>query len=43
LKADGDQRTMLRMGPVHARNNGQGVSGTEPECTARYRDYCTPE
>ena len=29
---------MLRMGPVHAWDNGQGVSGTEPERTARYRD-----
>jgi len=38
LKTDGDRWTMLRMGHVHARDNGQGVSGTEPECTARYRD-----
>ena len=29
---------MLRMGPVHARDNGQGVSGTELERTVRYRD-----
>ena len=29
---------MLRMGPVHARDNGQGVSGAEPERTARYQD-----
>ena len=29
---------MLRMGPVHARDNGQGVSSTEPESTARYQD-----
>jgi len=36
LETDGDRRTMLRMGPVHTRNNGQGVSGTEPERTARY-------
>ena len=37
LKTDGDRRTMFRMGPVHAQDNGPGVSGTEPECTARYR------
>jgi len=30
--------TMFRMGPVHARDNGSGVSSTEPERTARYRD-----
>jgi len=29
---------MLRIGLVHARDNGQGVSGAEPERTARYRD-----
>jgi len=29
---------MFRMGPIHAQDNGQGVYGTEPECTARYRD-----
>ena len=28
LKTDGDRRTMLRMGPVHSRDNGPGVSGT---------------
>jgi len=38
LETDEDRRTMLRMGPVHAWDNGQGVSSTEPECTARYRD-----
>jgi len=38
LETDGDQQTMLRMGLVHAQDNGQGVSGTEPEHTARYRD-----
>ena len=43
METDGDRRTMLRMGPVHARDNGQGVSGAEPERTARYRTYCTPE
>ena len=37
LETDGDRRTMFRMGSVHARNNGPGVSGTEPERTARYR------
>jgi len=37
LEIDGDRRTMFRVGPVHARDNGPGVSGTEPECTARYR------
>ena len=26
------------MGPVHARDDGPGVSGTEPECSARYWD-----
>ena len=26
------------MGPVLARDNDQGVSGAELECTARYRD-----
>ena len=38
LKTDGDQRTMFRMDHVHAQDNGPRVSGTEPECTARYRD-----
>jgi len=28
---------MFRMGPVHARDNGPGVSDAEPERTA-YRD-----
>jgi len=27
---------MFRMDPVHARDNGPGVSGAEPERTARY-------
>ena len=35
LEIDGERRTMFRMGPVHARDNGPGVSGTEPERTAR--------
>ena len=26
------------MGPVHARDNGQGVSGAEPVRIARYQD-----
>ena len=34
---------MFRMGLVHARDNGQGVSGTELKRTARYGTYCTPE
>ena len=38
LESDGAQRTIFRMGPVHARDNGPGVSGTELERTARYRD-----
>ena len=38
LETDGDRRIMFRMGPVHARDNGPGVSSTEPERTARYRD-----
>jgi len=29
---------MFRMGPVHARDNGPGVSGAEPERTDRYWD-----
>ena len=29
---------MFRMGPVHARDNGPGVSSAEPERTARYWD-----
>ena len=37
LEADGDQRTMFRMGPMHARDNSPGVPSTEPECTARYQ------
>jgi len=36
LKTDGARRTIFRMGPVHAQDNGQGVSDTEPERTARY-------
>jgi len=36
LKTDGAWRTMFRMGPVHARDNGPGVSGTEPKRTAKY-------
>ena len=35
LKIDGERRTMFRMGPV---DNDPGVSGTEPERTARHRD-----
>jgi len=38
LEIDGERRTILGMGPVHARNNGPGVSGSEPERTARYRE-----
>jgi len=38
LKIDGDRRTMFKMGPVHARDNGPRVSGTEPERTAMYQD-----
>ena len=38
LKIDRERRTMFRMGSVHARDNGPGVSGTESERTARYRD-----
>ena len=38
LETDGDRRTTLRMGPVHAPDNGQGVSGAKPERTARYRE-----
>ena len=38
LETDGDRRTMFRIGPMHTRDNGLGVSGTEPERTARYRD-----
>jgi len=34
---------MFRIGPVHALNNSQGVSDIEPERSARYRAYCTPE
>ena len=29
---------MFRMGPAHAEDNGPGVSGAEPERTARYQD-----
>ena len=29
---------MFRVGPVHAQDNGPGVSDTEPERTSRYRD-----
>ena len=43
LETDGDRRTMFRMGPVHARDNGPGLSGTEPERTARHRIYYMPE
>jgi len=38
LKTDGDRRIILRMDPVHTRDNGQGLSGTEPERTSMYRD-----
>ena len=38
MKTDGDRRIMLRMGLVHARDNGQGVFGTESERTAKYQD-----
>jgi len=38
LKTDGARRTTFKMSPVHAWDNGPGVSGTEPERTARYRD-----
>ena len=29
---------MFSIGPVYTRDNGPGVSGAEPEYTARYRD-----
>jgi len=38
MEIDGERRTMFHMGPVHARDNGPGVFGIEPELTARYRD-----
>ena len=38
METDEVSRTMFRMGPVHARDNGPRVSGAEPECIARYRD-----
>ena len=38
METDGDRRTMLRMGLVHVRDNGQGVFGIEPEHTTRYWD-----
>jgi len=37
LEIDGERRTMFRVGLVLAQENGPGVSGTEPERTARYR------
>ena len=37
LEIDGERRTMFKMGLVHARDNGPGISGTEPESNARYR------
>jgi len=38
LKTDRAQRTIFRMGLAYARDNGPGVSGTEPERIARYWD-----
>ena len=38
LEIDGERRTMFRMGPMHAQDNGPGVSSTESERTARHRD-----
>ena len=38
LESDGDRRTMFRIGPVHARDNGPEVSGTEPKRTVQYPD-----
>ena len=38
LKIDRERRTMFRVGPMHARDNGPEVSGTKSERTARYRD-----
>jgi len=35
LETDGDRRIIFRMGPMHARDKGPGVSGTEPERTAK--------
>jgi len=29
---------MFKISPVHARDNGPGVSGAESERTTRYRD-----
>ena len=34
---------MFRMGLVHARNNGPGVSGTEPEVPLGTGTYYMPE
>ena len=38
LEADRDRQTMFRMGSVRAQDNSRGVSGIEPERTARYQD-----
>jgi len=38
LEIDGARQTMLKMGSVHARDNGLGVSSAESERTVRYRD-----
>jgi len=38
LETDGARRTIFKMGLVHAWDNDPGVSGTEPERTARFRD-----
>jgi len=43
LKTDGDRWTMLRMGPIHARDNSQGVSGTELNVPLGTKTCCTPE
>jgi len=38
MKTNEVSRTMFRMGPAHAQDNGPRVSGAEPERTARYWD-----
>ena len=43
LEIDGERRTMFRMGPVHARDNGPGVSGMSQNVPLGTGTYCMPE
>jgi len=43
FKTDGDRQTMFRIGPVHARDNGPGVSVLSQNVLLGTKTYYMPE